>query len=118
MAPTNRAFQPIAPSITPQMLPATFVVNNDGREACFCPLPEDTDGLYVLFFNQGTLHGSKKISADAAQLGETVMLPVLLSPENMSDAVSTSRMLRHIQAHNAVGAIRQPELQQRRYRAE
>ena len=37
MAPTNRAFQPVAPTITPQMLPATFVVNSDGREACFCP---------------------------------------------------------------------------------
>ena len=69
--------------ISPQMLPATFVVNNDGREACFCPLPEDTDGLYVLFFNQGTLHGSKKIRTDAAQLGETVMLPMLFFPENM-----------------------------------
>ena len=85
-----------------QMLPATFVVNNDGREACFCPLPEDTDGLNVLFFNQGTLHGSKKIRTDAAQLGETVMLPVLFSPENMSDAVLTTQMLRHMQAHNAV----------------
>ena len=53
---------PANDTISPQMLPATFVVNNDGREACFCPLPEDTDGLYVLFFNQGTFHGSKKIS--------------------------------------------------------
>ena len=86
----------------PQMLPATFVVNNDGREACFCPLPEDADGLDVLFFNQGTPHGSKKIGTDAAQLGETVMLPVLFSPENMSDAVLTTQMLRHMQAHNAV----------------
>ena len=93
---------PIAPTITPQMLPATFVLNNDGREACFCPLPEDTDGLYVLFFNQGTLHGSKKISADAAQLGEIVMLPVLFSPEKMSDAVLKAQMLRHMQAQNAV----------------
>ena len=84
------------------MLPATLVVNDDGREACFCPLPEDTDGLYVLFFNQGTYHGSKKIRTDAAQLGETVMLPVLFSPENMSDAVLTTQMLRHMQAHNAV----------------
>ena len=49
-------------SLLPQMLPATFVVNNDGREACFCPLPEDADGLYVLFFNQGASHGSKKKS--------------------------------------------------------
>ena len=81
---------------------ATLVVNNDGREACFCPLPEDADGLYVLFFNQGTFHGSKKISTDAAQLGETVMLPVLFSPKNMSDAVLTAQMLRHMQAHNAV----------------
>ena len=84
------------------MLPATVVVNTDGREACFCPLPEDKDGLYVLFFNQGTPHGSKKIRTDAAQLGETVMLPVLFSPENMSDAVLTTQMLRHMQAHNAV----------------
>ena len=84
------------------MLPATFVVNNDGREACFCPLPEDTDGLYVLFFNQGAFHGSKKISTDAAQLGETFMLPVLFCPENMSDAVLKAQMLRHMQAHNAV----------------
>ena len=84
------------------MLPATFVVNNDGREACFCPLPEDADGLYVLFFNQGTFHGSKKISTDAVQLGETVMLPVLFSPESMSDAVLKAQMLRHMQAHNAV----------------
>ena len=89
-------------SLLPQMLPATFVVNNDGREACFCPLPEDADGLYVLFFNQGTFHGSKKISTDAAQLGETIMLPVLFSPENMSDAVLKTQMLRHMQAHNAV----------------
>ena len=87
---------------TAQMLPATFVVNNDGREACFCPLPEDTEGLYVLFFNQGTSHGSQKIKIDAAQLGETVMLPVLFSPENMSDAVLTTQMLRHMHAHNAV----------------
>ena len=94
-APANDTF-------FPQMLPATFVVNNDGREACFCPLPEDTDGLYVLFFNQGTFHGSKKISTDAAQLGETVMLPVLFGPGNMSDAVLTTQMLRHMQAHNAV----------------
>ena len=84
------------------MLPATFVVNNDGREACFCPLPEDADGLDVLFFNQGTSHGSKKIGTDAAQLGETVVLPALFSPENMSDAVLTTQMLRHMQAHNAV----------------
>ena len=89
-------------SLLPQMLPATFVVNNDGREACFCPLPEDADGLYVLFFNQGASHGSKKIRTDAAQLGETVMLPVLFSPENMSDAVLKTQMLRHMQAHNAV----------------
>ena len=89
-------------SLSTMMLPATFVVNNDGREACFCPLPEDTDGLYVLFFNQGTLHGSKKISADAAQLGEIVMLPVLFSPEKMSDAVLKAQMLRHMQAQNAV----------------
>ena len=68
----------------------------------FCPLPEDADGLYVLFFDQGTLHGSKKIRTDAAQLGETVMLPVLFSPENMSDAVLTTQMLRHMQAHSAV----------------
>ena len=87
---------------TAQMLPATFVVNNDGREACFCPLPEDTEGLYVLFFNQGTSHGSQKIKIDAAQLGETVMLPVLFFPENMSDAVLTTQMLRHMHAHNAV----------------
>ena len=87
---------------TAQMLPATFVVNNDGREACFCLLPEDTEGLYVLFFNQGTSHGSQKIKIDAAQLGETVMLPVLFSPENMSDAVLTTQMLRHMHAHNAV----------------
>ena len=93
---------PANDTISPQMLPATFVVNNDGREACFCPLPEDADGLYVLFFNQGTFHGSKKISTDAAQLGETVMLPVLFSPENMSDAVLKAQMLRHMQAHNAV----------------
>ena len=86
----------------PQMLPATFVVNNDGREACFCPLPEDTDGLYVLFFNQGTLHGSKKIRTDASQLGDDIMLPVLFSPEKMSDAILTSQMLRHMQANNAV----------------
>ena len=85
-----------------QMLPATFVVNKDGREACFCPLPEDPEGLYVLFFNQGSSHGSKKIRTDAAQLGETVMLPVLFSPGNMSDAVLTTQMLRHMQAHNAV----------------
>ena len=65
-------------------------------------MPEDADGLYVLFFNQGTVHGSKKIRTDAAQLGETVMLPVLFSPENMSDAVLTTQMLRHMQAHNAV----------------
>ena len=84
------------------MLPATFVVNNDGREACFCPLPEDADGLDVLFFNQGTSHGSKKIGTDAAQLGEIVMLPVLFSSENMSDAVLTTQMLRRMQAHNAV----------------
>ena len=84
------------------MLPATVVVNTDGREACFCPLPEDTDGLYVLFFNQGTPHGSKKIRTDAAQLGETAMLPVLFSPEKMTDAVLTTQMLRHMQAHSAV----------------
>ena len=84
------------------MLPATVVVNTDGREACFCPLPEDTDGLYVLFFNQGTPHGSKKIRTDAAQLGETAMLPVLFSPETMTDAVLTTQMLRHMQAHSAV----------------
>jgi hypothetical protein len=85
-----------------QMLPATFVVNKDGREACFCPFPEDTDGLYVLFFNQGTSHGSKKICTDASQLGETVLLPVLFSPENMSDAMLKTQMLRHMQALNAV----------------
>ena len=65
-------------------------------------MPEDTEGLYVLFFNQGTSHGSKKIKIDAAQLGETVMLPVLFFPENMSDAVLTTQMLRHMHAHNAV----------------
>ena len=65
-------------------------------------MPEDTEGLYVLFFNQGTSHGSQKIKIDAAQLGETVMLPVLFSPENMSDAVLTTQMLRHMHAHNAV----------------
>ena len=84
------------------MLPATIVVNNDGREACFCPLPEDADGLYVLFFNQGTSHGSKKIRTDAAQLGEASMLPVLFYPDKMSDAVLSTQMLRHIEAHNAV----------------
>ena len=30
------------------------------------------------------------------------MLPVLFSPENMSDTVLTTQMLRHMQAHNAV----------------
>ena len=84
------------------MLPATFVVGPGGREASFCPLPEDAAGLYVMFFNQGTLHGSKNIRTDAAQLGETVMLPVLFSPNKMSDAVLTTQMLRHMQAHNAV----------------
>ena len=84
------------------MQPATFVVNNDGREACFCPLPQDADGLYVLFFNQGAMHGSKKIRTDAAQLGEIAMLPVLFSPEHMSDAVLQTQLLRYIQAHNAV----------------
>ena len=82
--------------LSPQMLPATFVVNKDGREGCFCPMPEDADGLYVLFFNQGTPHGSKNVSTDASQLGETVMLPVLFSPENMSDAVLKAQMLRHM----------------------
>ena len=137
---------PVNDTISRKMAPATFVVNNDGREACFCPLPEDADGLYVLFFNQGTFHGSKKIRTDTAQLGETVLLPVLFLPENMSDAVLTTQMLRRLQAHNAVvvavdcskevrnalcrawqkgprqprrqGAIRQPELQQRRYHTE
>ena len=128
------------------MLPATFVVGPGGREASFCPLPEDADGLYVMFFNQGTLHGSKNIRTDAAQLGETVMLPVLFSPTHMSDAALTTQMLRHMQAHNAVvvavdcskevrhalcrawqkgprqprrqGTSRQPELKQRRYHTE
>ena len=84
------------------MLPATFVVNNDGREACFCPLPEDTNGLYVVFFNQGKTHGSKKIRIDAAERGETAMLPVLFSPESMSDADLKTQMFRHMQAQNAV----------------
>ena len=65
-------------------------------------MPKDADGLYVLFFNQGTFHGSKKIRTDAAQLGETVMLPVLFSPEKMSDEVLRTQMLRHMQAHDAV----------------
>ena len=65
-------------------------------------MPEDADGLYVVFFNQGSFHGSKKISTEAAQLGETVMLPILFSPENVSDAVLQAQMLRHMQAHNAV----------------
>ena len=93
---------PAARAMIHKVLPATFVVNNDGREACVCPLPEDADGLYVLFFSQGTVHGSKKIRTDAAQLGETVMLPVLFYPKNMSDAVLTTQMCRHMQAHNAV----------------
>ena len=79
-----------------KMLPATFVVNDDGRKACFCPLPEDEDGLYVLFFNQGKCHGSKKIKADAAQLGETAMLPILLfTTENFGHSIENTNASPH-----------------------
>lgn len=106
-SPTTRAILPglllgplpslvVLLSLLRNMQPATFVVNNEGRQAHFCPLPGDSPGLYVLYFNQGATHGSRKIT------GDEPMLPMIFSPESLSDTMLQQQMLRHWQAHNAV----------------
>ena len=59
-------------------------------------MPNDPVGLYVLFFSQGDAHGSEKMFEDAP------LLPVMFSPDSMSDATLQTQRLRHWNAHKAV----------------
>ena len=86
-------------------LVASFVENTEGRQRSFCLLPREHSGLYALFFNQGQPHGSHMVTVGAPQpdgsrsvrvgASKPDFLPILFSPETLSDETLRLQILRH-----------------------